>query len=61
MWPLIVVLAAALVSIVAGLLAHAGGASVPVAVLTGGGAFGTTVLLLLAMGNFIEKGSKQQG
>jgi hypothetical protein len=54
---LIIVLVAALVSIVAGLLAHAGGANVPVAVLTGGDAFGTSVLLLLAMGSFLEKGS----
>jgi len=57
MWLLVIVLAAALASLVAGLLAHAGGANVPVAVLTGGGAFGTTVLLLLAIGSFLEKGS----
>ncbi|WFF08037.1 hypothetical protein O7622_05540 [Micromonospora sp. WMMD1076] len=58
MWILVILLAAALVSNVAGLLVHASGANVPFAVLAGGGAFGTTVLLLLAIGNFLEKGSR---
>lgn len=46
-------LTAALVAVIAGLLAHAGGASIPNAILTGGGAFAGTVILLLALAHFL--------
>lgn len=52
-WLLLILLTAALIAAVAGLLAHAGGASVPNAILTGGGAFAGTVALLLALAHFL--------
>ena len=47
----IVVLSAVIVSIVAGLLAHANGSAVPGAILTGGAAFAGAVALFLAIGH----------
>lgn len=52
-WVLLMLLTAALVAVIAGLLAHAGGASIPNAILTGGGAFAGTVILLLALAHFL--------
>jgi hypothetical protein len=51
-WIALILIAAVIVGAAAGLLAFAGGANVPTAVLTGGGAFAGTVLLLLALLNF---------
>ena len=51
-WIALVLIVATLVGAGAGLLAHAGGANIPTAVLTGGGAFAGTILLLLALLNY---------
>jgi heme A synthase len=51
-WIALILMAAVIVGAGAGLLAYAGGANVPMAVLTGGGAFAGTVLLLLALLSF---------
>jgi hypothetical protein len=48
-WIAIMLLTATLVAVAAGFLAYAGGARIPTAVLTGGGAFAGTVALLLAL------------
>jgi len=58
MWALVIVLASALVAVGAGLLARAGGAAVPIAILAGGGAFVTTVGLLMSVGDFVEGGRR---
>jgi hypothetical protein len=52
LWLAVTVLTAALVGITAGLLAWAGGLNPPTAILTGGAAFGSTVLLVLAVLHF---------
>ena len=51
-WILIFILIAIIVGETAGLLSYAGGASVPGAILTGGGAFAGALGLLLALGHF---------
>lgn len=51
-WIAIILLTAAILAAVAGLLAFAGGANVPTAILTGGGAFAGTVALLLAIAHY---------
>ncbi len=53
-WIVLIVLTAVIVGGIAGLLAHADGTSVPGAVLIGGGSFAGTVLLLLAIANFVD-------
>jgi hypothetical protein len=53
LWLAITVLAAVLVGAGGGLLAWAGGMNPPTAILTGGGAFTGTVLLVLAMLRFV--------
>lgn len=53
MWLLLMVLTAALVAMTAGLLAHAGDADIPNAILTGGAAFAGTVALLLGLAHFL--------
>ncbi len=55
-WLMLILLAAALVAGVAGVLAHAGGATVPNAILTSGAAFAGAVLLLLALAHFLSGG-----
>jgi hypothetical protein len=52
LWLAITVLAAVLVGSAGGLLAWAGGMNPPTAVLTGGGAFTGTALLVLTMLRF---------
>lgn len=52
-WLAIIVLAAALVGLVAGLLSWAGGMNPANAVLAGGGAFAGGVLLLLSAVQFV--------
>ncbi|MEU8048095.1 hypothetical protein AB0B71_28610 [Micromonospora echinofusca] len=52
LWLAIATLTAALVGATAGLLAWAGGLNPPTAVLTGGGAFAGTVLLVLTVIRF---------
>lgn len=52
-WVVLMLLSAALVAVIAGLLAHAGGASVPNAILTGGAAFAGTIGLLLGLAHFL--------
>jgi hypothetical protein len=47
-----ILLAAGVVSAIAGLLSHAAGNNIPAAILTGGGAFGATVGLLLAIAHY---------
>ena len=54
----VIVLVSALFAVGAGLLARAGGASVPIAILTGGGAFVTVTGLLLSIGNFVVGGRR---
>ncbi len=51
-WVLLMLLTAAIISGVAGLLSHAAGNNVPAAILTGGGAFAGTVGLLLAIAHY---------
>lgn len=51
-WIAIILLSAALVAATAGLLAYAGGTNLPTAILTGGGAYAGTVLLLLALAHY---------
>ncbi|WP_433732509.1 hypothetical protein ACQP2Y_46880 (plasmid) [Actinoplanes sp. CA-051413] len=51
-WVLLILLTAALVAVTAGLLAHAGGASIPNAILTGGAAFAGATGLLLGLAHF---------
>lgn len=53
LWLAIVVLAAALVGATGGLLAWSGGASPPMATLTGAGTFSGAALLFLAMFRFV--------
>jgi hypothetical protein len=45
-------LAAGIVSGIAGLLSHASGSNVPASILTGGGAFAGTLGLLLAIAHY---------
>jgi hypothetical protein len=52
LWLAITVLAAVLVGSAGGLLAWVGGMNPPTAILTGGGAFAGTVLLVLTMFRF---------
>jgi hypothetical protein len=52
-WAAIILLAAVPVGSAAGLLSVVGGVSVPLAILTGAGAFGGTVALLLALAQFL--------
>lgn len=52
-WALLIVLTATVVGGTAGLLAYAGGASVPNAILAGGGAFATAVGIQLAFAHFL--------
>ena len=56
LWLAIVILAAALVGAVGGLLAWSGGLNVPMATLTGAAAFSSAVLLFLAMFRFVTDG-----
>jgi hypothetical protein len=51
-WIALVLLAAAIVAVAAGLLAFASGAQLPTALLTGGGAFAGTTAILIALLNF---------
>ncbi len=51
-WLLVMLLAAGIVSGLAGVLSHAAGNNVPGSVLTGGGAFAGTVGLLLAIAHY---------
>lgn len=53
-WIALIMLTAVIVGGVAGLLAHADGTSVPGAILTGGGSFAGTVVLLLAIAHFVN-------
>ncbi len=52
LWLAITVLTAALIGAVGGLLAWSGGMNPPTAILTGGGAFTGTVLLIITMLRF---------
>jgi hypothetical protein len=56
-WAAIFLLTAALVAAVAGFLAWAGGAEPPHALLTAGGAFGATALLLIALAHYLNGNS----
>ncbi len=58
LWLAVTVLTAALVGAAAGLLAWAGELNPPTAILTGGAAFGSTVLLVLAVLHFAGNGSE---
>lgn len=51
---LLILLAAAGVSVVAGLLSRAAGNNVPAAILTGGGAFAGAVGVLLAIAHYAD-------
>ena len=51
-WILLIILFAAIIGGVAGLLSHAAGSNVPSAILTGGGAFAGTVGLSLAIAHY---------
>jgi hypothetical protein len=49
---MLIVLWAAIIGGVAGLLSHAAGSNIPSAILTGGSAFAGTVGILLAMAHY---------
>jgi hypothetical protein len=51
-WIALILIAGVIIGAAAGLLSSASGASVPSAVLTGGGAFAGSVLLMLALLSF---------
>lgn len=53
-WLLVMVLAAGMVSGLAGLLSHAAGSNLPGAVLTGGAAFAGTIGLLLGVAHWAK-------
>jgi len=53
-WLLVMVLAAGIVSGLAGLLSHAAGSNLPGAVLTGGTAFAGTIGLLLGVAHWAK-------
>jgi hypothetical protein len=53
---ILILITAAFVAAVAGLLAYAGGALVPTAILTGGGAYAGTVALGLAIAHYASGG-----
>lgn len=53
-WLLVMVLAAGIVSGLAGLLSHAAGSNVPGAVLTGGAAFAGTIGVLLGVAHWAK-------
>ena len=53
---MLILLAAAVVAGVAGVLAHAGAATVPNAIPTGGAAFAGIVVLLLGLAHFLSGG-----
>lgn len=55
-WMLLILLTAVIVSGAAGLLSYAGGASIPNAILTGGGSFAGAVALLLRLAHFLGGG-----
>ena len=50
------VLAAVIIGSTGGLLSSAGGLPVPLAIITGGGGFGGTLALLLALASFLTGG-----
>jgi heme A synthase len=54
-WTAIILLTAVLVSFAAGLLSVVGGIPVPLAIITAGGAFGGTIVLLLALAHFLTE------
>jgi hypothetical protein len=56
LWLGLFLLTAAIVAGVAGLLAAAGGANLPSAILTAGGAFAGTIAVLLALAHFAGGG-----
>lgn len=53
-WLLLILLIATLVAVIAGLLAYAGGATTPNAILTGGASYAGTVFLLLGLAHFLS-------
>lgn len=55
-WMLLILLIATLIAGITGLLAFAGGAGIPNAILTAGAAFGGTVALLLGLAHFLGTG-----
>lgn len=57
LWLAIIMLTAMLVGVAGGLLAWIGGLNPPTAILTGGGAFGGTVLLVLTILRFQTAGA----
>ena len=56
LWSAIILLAAVIVGSAGGLLSFAGGLPVPLAIITGGGAFGGTAALLLTLASFLTGG-----
>ncbi|MFI5837712.1 hypothetical protein ACIA5A_28945 [Micromonospora sp. NPDC051300] len=56
LWAALIVLTAVLVGAAAAMLSIAGGVPIPLAVIAGGGAFGGTVALLLAIAHFLADG-----
>jgi hypothetical protein len=55
-WALLMLVTAVVVGGVAGVLTHAGGASVPNAILAGGAAFGGTFVILLGLAHYLSGG-----
>jgi hypothetical protein len=47
------ILTACIVGLISALLAYAGGSKLPIAILTGGSAFSSTAVLLIAIAHYI--------
>ncbi|MEV0569289.1 hypothetical protein [Dactylosporangium sp. NPDC050588] len=56
-WVAITLVVAAIAGLLTGLLAWLGGANIANAILSGGAAFGVTTLLILAVIEFLDRGS----
>jgi hypothetical protein len=56
LWLGLILLTAAVIASAAGLLAYAGGANIPTAILMGGGAYAGATGLLLAVAHFAQGG-----
>jgi hypothetical protein len=59
LWLALMIFFSLAVGVLAGILTHAGGDSLPVSVLTGGGSFGATLLLLMAVFHFATATAKR--
>ncbi|WP_433306436.1 hypothetical protein ACQP2F_20790 [Actinoplanes sp. CA-030573] len=57
-WVAVMVLAATIIACAAGFLAYLSGANPPASILAGGGAFGSSTLLFLAIAHYTDGGRR---